>query len=176
MLVNIIKDYKEYKKNTYIHMCPKEARKIIKRGIAEEVTEYWVPGQLYVAELFTATRINKGHATEGIHERWAIVFPYTARIPQYYTLTETKYRHILTGTSFRQSHPDRNLWGAEGLNQVVVNSNTIRPFTDFFMNYMVEHDMDANTILLKEDIKKFEIELNKTTEKNKNLLQNEHAK
>ena len=160
MLVKIIKDYKDYKKDTYEYFCPKDANKFIKKGIAEDVPEYWTPGNLCVAELFTATRIKGGHAIEGVHERWAILSSYTARIPQYYTITETKYRHILTGMAFRTSHPNRNLWGAEGLNQIVVNSSTIKPFTEFFMNYMVEHDMNANTILLKEDIKKFESALN----------------
>ncbi len=164
MLVKIIKENKKYKNGEYIFMCPREAGKYIKKGFAEECKEYWLPRQLYVVELFTATRIQRGHATEGVHERWAIVIPYEAGIPEYRTLTETKYRHVLTGASFKESSPERNLWGAEGLNQIVVNSHNIKPFADFFMDYMIQHDVDANTILFREDIKKLENAINKTRE------------
>ena len=171
MLVKIVKDNKKYNKDEYVYMSPFDAKKYIKKGIAEEAPEHWVPGQLVIAELFTATRIYHGSATEGEHKRWAVLCPYVANIPGYRTLTETKYRHVLTGISMRESHPTRNLWGAEGLNQVIVNTSTIKPFVEFFMNYMIEHDMDKNTIMFKEDIKKFECLLNKTTEKSEEKLQ-----
>lgn len=171
MLVKIVKDNKKFKKEQYVYMCPYDAKKYIKKGIAEEAPEHWLPRQLIVAELFTVTRIYRGNATDGLHKRWAVLFPYIANIPEYRSLTETRYRHILTGISLRESHPSLNLWGAEGLNQVVVNTSTIKPFTEFFMNYMIKHDMDIDTIMFKEDIKRFESSLNNTPEKSEEKLQ-----
>lgn len=177
MEIIFTQDYKQYQKNEIVCLPERKATKLISKGFAKEAPEYWLPCQLSVAELFTATRIARGCAIEGIHERWAIISPYTARIPEYYTLTETRYHHILTGASFRVSHPNRNVWGAEGLNKIVVNSSTIKPFTQFFMNYMIEHNIDCHTKLFKEDLVKLENAINnRDTQKSTASIQDETIK
>ena len=169
MYIKFLKEYKDYEEGEIIYVAnSKNASKLIKKGIVEDVGDCYQIRDLYVCDIVKA-EISLCRIDRVKFVRKAIM---EVDDEVELNLHEVNtYTHALTGTEFIGANMLYSKYYFDGGNDLYVdeyNKNKVIKFSRYFFDKMLDNGWNNNTYLTKAQILELEKELIANTTKNVN--------
>ena len=165
MFIRLTKNYRGFKANKILKCSKLKANSLIKNGYANKVDDAFLIDDLYIAKLIGVKSANFfGEIVEGVDLGYKIFTRYYDDT-LFYEKDKLVYTHVLTEIEFfPDNHKDKVFYVKKG--EKVVSSKSVKEFAKFFMDDMSLLGLTLNDYISNEDIKKAEMFLNRTKEKN----------
>lgn len=161
MHIKFLKDYKDYEEGKIVYVAnPKNASKLIKKGIVEDVGECYQIRDLYVCDIVKAeTFLGEVKRVEFVRKA---IMELDGEVELHLHEVNT-YKHALTGTEFIGANRVYDKYYFDGGNKLYVdeyNECKVCKFARFFFDKMLDNGWNNNTYLTKAQILELEKELN----------------
>ena len=160
MHIKFIKDYKCYQKGDIVLLKDWFAKKIVKSGFAEQISNSFRIGDLYVVPIIQPTDFATILHTEGKTKHIGIFTKevYTDRIG----FNQAKYIHCLTEKEY-ETNSLKDYGPSEYL---VVDETKEQEFCEYFLDEVMQKGWSESVRLSLEDIREIENKINRNINKN----------